>query len=94
MGPQILVKDYEVRNVLICLIVCLFLISSSGTDDKSSDLLFHTHFISLDPNTYYISLTPCTNYRVKDEQPQQRSDQLDLNYTILLFKSKTKRQLQ
>ena len=51
------------------------LVSSSGTDESpvidrsnSFDLLFHTHFISLDPSTYYISLTPCTNYRVNNWQ--------------------------
>ena len=33
---------------------------------KSFDLLFHTHFISLDPNTCYIFLILCINYRAKD----------------------------
>ena len=47
-------------------VVCLFLVSSSGTDDKYSDLPFNTHYIFIGPNTYYISLTLCTNCRVKD----------------------------
>ena len=37
----------------------------SKMNDESSDLLFHTQFISLDPNTYYISMTLGTNYRAK-----------------------------
>ena len=36
---------------------------TSSMNDKSLDLLFYNHFISLDPNMYYISLTPCTKYR-------------------------------
>ena len=48
-----------------------FLVLSSGIDgtpsmsDKSFDLLLGVHFISLDQNTCYISLIPCTNYRAK-----------------------------
>ena len=37
--------------------------------EKSFDYFFNTCFISLDPDVYYIPLTPCTNhkYRVKDQ---------------------------
>ena len=54
-------------------VVCLFLVSSSDTDGKSSDLPVDTHFISIGPNTYYISLTLCTNYRAKDWQHYQKA---------------------
>ena len=67
-----------------------FLDSSSGINgassmnDKSFDLLFDIHFISLDPNTCYISLTSYINYRAKQSQWVYA---LKLDYTILLFKS-------
>ena len=80
-------KINKVHTVVICLVVCLFLVSSSGTDDKSNELLCHTHFTSLDPNTYYISLTPGTNYSAKDQRSESFNP-LNLNYTILLLKSK------
>ena len=31
--------------------------STSSVNDNSFDLLFHTHFISLDPDKYYISFS-------------------------------------
>ena len=37
----------------------------SQINDESCDLLFHTQFISLDPNTYYISFTDYRDYRAK-----------------------------
>ena len=36
------------------LLECLLSVNSN-VNDKSFVLLFHTHFISLDPNTHYIS---------------------------------------
>ena len=48
-----------------------FLVSSSGinstssVNDKSLDLLFDNHFISLDWDKYYISFTDYRDYRAK-----------------------------
>ena len=57
------------HNVLICLVVH-FLCHSlalmiSPLIGKSFDLLFDTHFIALDPNTYYISFIDYRDYRAK-----------------------------
>ena len=48
-----------------------FLVSSSGinstssVNDKSLDLLFDNHFISLDADKYYILFTDNRDYRAK-----------------------------
>ena len=38
---------------------------NSNVNDKSFVLLFHTHFISLDPNTHYISFIDYRHYKAK-----------------------------
>ena len=67
-------------------LVFIFLNTYSGDDsitiqlkEESFGLFFDTNFISLDPNTYYIPLTLCPNYRVKDVSEFTHSNWITLS---------------